>query len=260
MTLLSGQVAVVSGAGRGLGRAIAERLTQAGARVWICARTKAELEGTARRIESAGGSVEARTVDLSQGSDCLSFINEVLRSAGKIDVLVNNAGVLQLNPFEELESDAWSLHLAVNLTAAYLLTKAVFAGIKSHGGSIINVSSRAGVTGFKNEVAYCATKFGLEGFTRALACELEGSQASVNTITPGLKIKPTSLTDDAFRRLPEKERQVWHDPAEIASAFLLLARLRGEVNGQRFDAHRLAMAIGSEGYDLGPERLLELAE
>ncbi len=260
MALFSGQVAVVTGGGRGLGRAVAKQLAEEGASVWICARTTAELGETVRLIESAGGSVEARTADLSQESDCLAFIDAVLEQEEKVDVLVNNAGVLRLSPFDELKSESWSQHLAVNLTAPYLLTKAVLSGIKDSGGSVINVSSRAGMKGFTHEVAYCATKFGLEGFTRALACEFEDSRVSVNTITPGLKIKPTSLTEEVFRQLPEQQRLSWNDPAEIAPAFVLLARLRGEVNGRRFDAKHLSRAILGEGYDLSSSRILELAE
>ena len=260
MSLLSGQVAVVTGAGRGLGRAVAEQLAKEGARVWVCSRTKTELGDTVRQIESAGGVVQARLADLSRETDCRAFIDEIVTRDGAVDVLVNNAGVLQLSPLETLENDSWSTHLAVNLTAPYLLTRGALPGIKKRGGSIINVSSRAGVRGFPNEVAYCATKFGLEGFTRALACEFEGTRASVNTMTPGLKIKPTSLTAEAFRALPEGQRLSWNDPAEIAPAFVLLARLRGEVSGQRFDAHHLSRAIASEGYGLTPSRILELAE
>jgi 3-oxoacyl-[acyl-carrier protein] reductase len=254
------RTAVVTGAGRGLGRAIAVALAGEGATTWICARTDSELEETAEQIRSRGGKVEPFRLDLADEKATQRFIAGAIKKSGPVDVLVNNAGILRLTPIEKLTAGEWSQTIAVNLTAPYLLTRAVLPGMKERGGSIINVSSRAGVMGFKDESAYCTSKFGLEGMTRALAVELEATNISINTVTPGLRIKPTSMTEEAFKRLPEREREVYHDPEELASAFLLLARLRGEVSGCRFDAGRLSQAVRREGYDLTPNRIRELAE
>jgi NAD(P)-dependent dehydrogenase (short-subunit alcohol dehydrogenase family) len=260
MGRFTGQTAVVTGAGRGWGRAIAVELAREDASVWICARTRNELDKAADEIRSAGGGVEPRRVDLGDDKSLSSFATEVLQKSQSVDVLINNAGVLNLTPIEALSPEEWSLNLAVNLTAPFLLIRAFLPGMKERGGSIINVSSRAGVMGFKDEAAYCTTKFGLEGLTRALAVELAGTKVSLNTITPGLKIKPTSITDEDFAALSEEKRREWNDPALLNPAFVYLSGLRGEVSGLRFDAHRLSEALRQEGLDITPERAKELAE
>jgi NAD(P)-dependent dehydrogenase (short-subunit alcohol dehydrogenase family) len=260
MGRFTGQTAVVTGAGRGWGRAIAVELARESASVWICARTGSELDRAADEIRSAGGAVEARRVDLSDGKSLSTFAAAVLQKSQSCDVLINNAGVLNLTPIEALTPEEWSLNLAVNLTAPFLLIRAFLPGMKKSGGSIINVSSRAGVMGFKDEAAYCTTKFGLEGLTRALAVELAGTKVSLNTITPGLKIKPTSITEEDFAALPEEKRREWNDPAILNPAFVYLSGLRGEVSGLRFDAFRLSEALRQEGLDIAPERAKELAE
>jgi NAD(P)-dependent dehydrogenase (short-subunit alcohol dehydrogenase family) len=257
---LFGQTVVITGAGRGLGRAIAVGLAKEGAALWICARTAAELKGTADQIGSFGGNVRVRKLDLEDRNDCSRFAGEVLETSDHVDVLVNNAGTLRLNRIENTTLEDWSQILAVNLTAPFLLIREFLPGMKKFGGSIINVSSRAGVLGFADESAYCASKFGLEGLTRALAKELEGTGVSINTLTPGLRIKPTSLTEKEYGEAPLEKRRQWHNPDELVPAFLFLACLRGEAGGLRFDAHKLSGVIAEEGYLLTPKRLLELAE
>lgn len=257
---LSRQIIVVTGAGRGLGRAIALGMAREGATVWICARTKPELEETASRIRKEGGAVEVRTVDLVDAGACSDFISNVLIVAGRVDVLVNNAAILDLLPIDQLDQKLWEQTLAVNLTAPFVLSKSVLPSMLTTGGSIINVSSRAGAAGFANEAAYCSSKFGLEGLTRALAVELSECGVSVNTITPGLKIKPTSITDIQAAERSSDEQKFWNDPAQLVPAFVWLSCLRGEVSGQRFDAHVLSRALRAEGFDISPDRAIQLAE
>jgi NAD(P)-dependent dehydrogenase (short-subunit alcohol dehydrogenase family) len=260
MGRLSGRTAVVTGAGRGWGRAIAVELAREGASVWISARTAGELDKTAEQIHSIGGLVESHQVDLGDEKALGAYADAVLQKSTSVDILINNAGILKLTPIEQLTLGEWSQNLAVNLTAPFLLIGTFLPEMRERGGSIINVSSRAGVMGFKDEVAYCTTKFGLEGMTRALAKELAGTRVSFNTITPGLKIKPTSITDEDFAALPEDKRREWNDPALLNPAFVYLSGLRGEVSGLRFDAHRLSEAVRREGFDISPDRAKELAE
>ncbi len=257
---LSGEIVVVTGAGRGLGRAVALGLAREGAAVWICARTEPELDTTAASIRAEGGVVEVRSVDLADTRACADFVSDVLGAAGRVDVLVNNAAVLDLLPVERLDRERWDRTLAVNLTAPFVLSQGVLPGMRTRGGSIVNVSSRAGVSGFADEAAYCASKFGLEGLSRALAVELAETDVSVNTITPGLKIKPTSVTDVQVAQRAPAERDVWNDPARLVPAFVWLSRLRGEVSGRRFDAHALSRALDAEGFALSPERAAQIAE
>jgi NAD(P)-dependent dehydrogenase (short-subunit alcohol dehydrogenase family) len=242
---LDGSIALVTGAGRGLGRAIAIAYAREGAHVWISARTESELALTADQIRRCGGRVDVVRADLGDPSGCAALFDTVKR-ASRLDVLVNNAAVLDFVPVDELPLAVWQRALAVNLTAPFFLVQAFLPEMREHGGSIINVSSRAGVLGFATEAAYCASKFGLEGFTRALALELSGAPVSVNTVTPGLRIKPTSVTDADVEHRPQQEREQWQDPDRLMPAFLLLARLRGEVSGRRFDACRLSTALVNE--------------
>jgi NAD(P)-dependent dehydrogenase (short-subunit alcohol dehydrogenase family) len=148
----------------------------------------------------------------------------------------------------------------VNLTAPVLLTHDLLPLLADAGGSVINVSSRAGVMPFEGEAAYCASKYGIEAFTKCLALELGSSPVSVNTITPGIKIKPTSITEEQIPTVPEAERNTWADPAEITPAFLFLARLRGEVSGRRFDALTLTRAIARYGREETLARIDEFTQ
>jgi NAD(P)-dependent dehydrogenase (short-subunit alcohol dehydrogenase family) len=245
--------AVVTGAGRGLGRAVAAALAREGARVIACDRTNEELAATERLIRSEGGEVEAHRFDLADPAACETFAATV----GRTDALVNNAAVLERAGVRGTTLDSWTSTLAVNLTAPFLLIRSFLPGLLESGGSIVNVSSRAGVLGFENEGAYCASKFGLEGLTRALAAELEGVRVSANTVTPGLSLKPTSLTDAEASLSPA--RGEWNDPMSLGPAFVLLAGLRGEVSGCRFDALRLAEAVARKGGKLTAAELRELA-
>ncbi len=257
---LEGRTALVTGAGRGLGRAISVALAREGVKVWNCARTKSELDKTAALIHEIKGEVESRTVDLEDERAVLELVAEIKEKSSAIDILVNNAGVLRLTPFGELSANEWSQTLAINLTAPYLLIRAALPEMIERGGSVINVSSRAGVLGFKDEAAYCSAKFGLEGLTRALAVEFDGYPISFNTVTPGLRIKPTSLSEEEFEKLPPEKKAEWNDPEALTPAFNYLAGLRGEVSGLRFDAERLSEAIGNQTTVLTPEQTRELAE
>jgi len=150
--------------------------------------------------------------------------------------------------------------LKVNLTAPVFLTRDLISELSDRGGSIINVSSQAGVLGFANQSAYCASKFGIEAFTRSLALELVGSKISVNSVTPGLKIKPTSITEKDRSMLDPNISQAWADPVRLGPAFHLLARLRGGVSGCRFNAFTLAEYIAEYGSELTVKELHKVAE
>lgn len=239
--------AVVTGAGRGLGRAIALALAADGARVWVCSENRRELETTASLIKTAGGSVRAIETDLTDTEACTAFTNSVRQASDRLGVVVNNAAVWKPTPVVDLTLKAWSETIAVMLTAPFIITRDLLPLLQRDGGSVISISSRSAKMPFEGEAAYCAAKFGVEAFTQCLALELGASNVSVNTITPGLKIKPTSLTEQAVATVPAQERESWHDPMEIMPAFLLLAGLRGQVTGRRFDAFELTNALEELG-------------
>jgi 3-oxoacyl-[acyl-carrier protein] reductase len=249
--------AVVTGAGRGLGRAIALALASGGTRVWICSENRLELDTTASLIEAAGGAVQAVETDLADPDDCTAFTRAVTEGAARLQVIVNNAAVLRLTPVADMTLSEWSEILAVMLTAPFLVTRDLLPLLEEEGGSIISVSSRSAVMPFEGEAAYCAAKWGVEAFTRVLSMELGTSKISVNTITPGLRIKPTSLTDEQARNVPASERETWNDPMEIMPAFLCLAGLRGQVSGHRFDAFELTGALERLGQEMTLRRIHE---
>jgi NAD(P)-dependent dehydrogenase (short-subunit alcohol dehydrogenase family) len=148
----------------------------------------------------------------------------------------------------------------VNLTAPFVLTRLAVPLMRASGGSIVNVSSRAGIEGFACEAAYCATKFGLEGFTKAIALELEPLGIAVNTATPGAKIKPTGVEQAVFDALAAEEQAQYRDPATFAPAIELLASLRGRPSGMRFDLARLTDDVERLGFDTALADAALLAE
>lgn len=257
---LKGIDALVTGAGRGLGTGVAAALASAGARVWLAAEVPEELDWTAARIRDAGGRAEICVADLSRENERDHLARRVTREADNLRVIVNNAGVLERQPLEAVDRGHWDRTMRVNLEAPVFLTRDVLPVLRRRGGSVINVSSRAGVEGFATQTAYCASKFGIEAFTRCLALELMGSSVSVNAVTPGIHLKPTSLTRRDAEAADANTRARWEDPATLGPAFVFLAGLRGEVSGCRFDAHVLTQALEGWGPDGVVDRAHEVAE
>ena len=236
---------LVTGAGRGLGRGVAAAFAHAGWRVWMASDVAEELEHTAHLI-GRSGAVTPVMVDLTRVGECQRLVEVVARDAERLRAVVNNAAVLHRSAVEHMSLDDWDRTLAVNLTAPMVITRGLLPRLAG-GGSVVNVSSRAGVEPFEDEAAYCASKFGLEAFSRCLALELEGRPISVNTITPGCRIKPTSVTDRDLANVPAAQQNTWTDPITLGPAFLFLAELMGEVSGRRFNATSLTAALARDG-------------
>jgi NAD(P)-dependent dehydrogenase (short-subunit alcohol dehydrogenase family) len=160
------------------------------------------------------------TLDLTDAGEVARVFAAIEAQGTRIDVLVNNAGIIFFKPIEATSVEDWDRLLAVNLRGPFLCTRAVAPGMKRRrSGAIINVSSNAGVRGGVDESAYCASKFGIEGFSRALALEFAPYNVSVNSITPGHPVH-TAMSETTYG--PE-QRKIWKDPAEIAPAFVHLA-------------------------------------
>ena len=251
---------LVTGSGRGLGRGVARTMAAAGAMVWLVSEVPEELEWTASDIHAAGGEARILVADLGREDDRNGLVRTLREKARRLGVIVNNAGVLEREPVASLDASHWQRIMSVNLEAPVFLTRDLLPLLQREGGSVINVSSRAGVGAFAQQAAYCASKFGIEAFTRCLALELAGSPISANTVTPGLPIKPTSVTQQDAERPDETTRARWQDPAKLGPAFLFLAGLRGQISGCRFDAWELTCGLEKWGAQGVMSRIEDIAE
>ena len=186
---LCGRVAIVTGAGRGIGRAIVLALADRGAAILASSRTKIELESLVSEVEARGGRAAALVADLADPGTPAEVVCKAIATYGSVDILVNNAGVMSAadpRPLAEFRDEFWSLTLAVNLTAPYLLCKSVLPTmLKNQRGRIINIASLAGKTGLLHGSAYAASKHGLLGLTRSLALEVAANGITVNAVCPG---------------------------------------------------------------------------
>ena len=184
---LKDKVALITGGGRGIGKAVAMAYAREGARLALCARTASELEQTVQEVRGLKAQCEGWNCDVSLEDAVKDFVAKVMKSFGRIDVLVNNAGIMtRPAPMAELEIKKWDYTIAVNLRGPFLVTQTVWpVMVKQKSGSIINVSSSIGRGAYANFIAYATSKWGLEGFTQTLAVEGRSHNIRVNTVDPG---------------------------------------------------------------------------
>jgi NAD(P)-dependent dehydrogenase (short-subunit alcohol dehydrogenase family) len=220
------RVAIVTGAGRGIGRATAAEFAAAGYAVVIAELVPALGERAAGAITRSGGTAVFVRTDVAEAGSGRRAVRETLRRFGRIDCLVNNAGVMRVGDFTDLPGRDLDRILGVNLRGPMLLTKAALPAMLRQGqGTIVNVASQLGKTGLGGYVAYCASKFGMVGFSEALAGELGGTGVRVFAVCPG-------LTDTPMARLTgvtSGERGALIRPETVARAILDLAAGRRRV-------------------------------
>ncbi len=200
---LDGRTCLVTGAGRGLGRAMALGLAQAGGRLMLVDVNTDDLAGVEAELRSAGGQAATAVVDVGDEGQVQACIAETLRRFGGLQVLVNNAGVTSRSPFEDLPLEDWEHVLRVNLTGTYLCSKHGARAMIGHGGgSIINIASMSGLVGNRggDNSHYCATKGGVIALTRSLAVEWARHGIRVNAVAPGYCVTP--MTDRLKQRDP----------------------------------------------------------
>jgi len=183
---LRGKAAIVTGASRGIGRAIALRLAAAGASVVAGARSD-HAQPVARQIESAGGTAVAVALDVTRTASIAGLAETALDRFGRVDVLVNNAGIVRDRLLLRMKPDEWDAVIATNLTAAFACCRAVLRPmLKQRSGRIVNIGSVVGRTGNPGQANYAASKAGLEGFTRSLALEVASRGITANVVAPGM--------------------------------------------------------------------------
>lgn len=188
---LHGKVAIVTGAGRGLGRAMAGALVEAGAAVTVASRTRAELDAFVDEVEGAGGRALACPTDVADEASIERMVQETVDTFGRIDILVNNSGIVASTSLLDQASEEWDRVIATNLRGAYLATRAVGRHLVAQRfGKIINIASNFALQGVAEHAAYSASKAGIIGFTRAMAIEWARYGVQVNAIAPGYFATP----------------------------------------------------------------------
>lgn len=224
---LAGQVALVSGASRGLGRAIAGRLAAAGAHVACVARNREKLEEAVAAITAAGGKANWHECDVTDGPAVAALIDRVTEQHGRLDVLVNNAGITRDALIPRMSEADWDAVLTTNLRSVFLLTKAVTRTMMGQRyGRIINMSSVSGLMGNQGQANYSASKAGIIGMTRTVARELASRNITVNAVCPGFIATEMTdalgpaLLDEVKKRVPAKRLG---QADEVADSVLFLA-------------------------------------
>jgi 3-oxoacyl-[acyl-carrier protein] reductase len=232
------QVAVVTGAGRGIGHAIAGRLANEGARVACVSRTEANAKTTADEINAMrADAAKYYAVDVGDHAAVQKIGAQILQDFGKIDILINNAGMTRDGLAMRMSLEDWDSVINTNLRGAFSFTQAVLrAMVKRRSGRIINISSVSGIMGNAGQTNYAASKAGLIGFTKSLARELAGRNITVNAVAPGF------ITTDMTAGLSDKVKETLHakiplgktgTPEDIANAVAFLASAEaGYITGQ----------------------------
>lgn len=191
---LKGKVAIVTGAGSGIGKAIAEMYAKEGAKVVIAGHHVESCEETVKEIERAGGEGLAVTCDVTKAADVEAMVKATVEKFGRVDILVNNAGVVLMKPLSEMSEEQWDRVVDVDLKGTFLGMKYAIPEMEKAGkGKVINITSIAGIVGFSQIAAYCAAKGGVVTLTKEAALECAPKKINVNAIAPGV-IK-TKMTD-----------------------------------------------------------------
>ena len=226
-----GKNVIVTGAGQGIGQAIADRFAAEGADVMLIGRRREPLDETTRRIEAAGGNAWAHTADVSASAEVDGAVAAAAERWGRIDVLVNNAGIAEERPFLEIEDDGWDSVLATNLRGAFLMAQRVArVQVAGGGGSIVHIASIDASGGDGPYASYNASKAGLLGLNRTMALELGPHGIRVNCVSPGFTHTemtevgvPPGMMDYLVHRFDRVPLRRLVRPDEIAAACAFLA-------------------------------------
>lgn len=226
-TDLSGQVAIVTGAARGLGRAIAEALAGAGAKVACVDINKETLCGAVEAIQSAGGTAKAVACDVTNSEQVNAAVDDVVKTWGTLSILVNNAGITRDTLVMRMKDDQWDAVININLRGTFLFTRAAARPMmKAQRGRVVNIASVSGLMGNPGQCNYSASKAGVIGFTRTVAKELAGRNITVNAVAPGFIATDmtAALGEDVLKQVKERiPLGRLGSPQDVADAVLFLA-------------------------------------
>ena len=221
--ILSGKVAIVTGASRGIGRSIALVLAREGAAVGLVARTAEQLAAVCEEIGGLGGRAIALSADVSVERDVIQVVKEAVETFGRLDILVNNAGLGIFGPLQEMRVQDWDRVMAVNARGPFLFCREAIPFLREQSSShIVNIASAVGHEGYANQSAYGASKHALLGMTKALAREVQSDGIRVHAVSPGGV--DTGLIGDAR---PDLDRSVLMKPEDIADIVLFLVTRQG---------------------------------
>jgi NAD(P)-dependent dehydrogenase (short-subunit alcohol dehydrogenase family) len=232
---LQGQVAIVTGGGRGIGRAIARRFASEGASIVVTARTESEVSQVVSEIQNAGGKAAAVIADISREADCEKIVRGAREAFGAIHILVNNAGIFgPVRPVEKISASEWDFVLAVNLRAPFLISRLVLPEMYERGfGVIVNISTIGAKAAYPMNCTYAASKAGLDGLTRTLAAESARKGVRVNAICPG----PVTETQMAKELTREFAKQLGSNGDEVLNQMIA-----GTLQGRPQTADEIASA------------------
>ncbi|HOJ39203.1 MAG TPA: SDR family oxidoreductase [bacterium] len=216
---LTGKLAIVTGASRGIGEAIARKMAQSGARVILVARSQERLKTVAESIRQAGGQAWPVVADISREDQVIKMVEKITRDFHRIDILINNAGIGYALPVPETTASDWDLMMNTNARGAFFCSREVFKVMVEQkiSGTIINIASLAGKKGYRYQAAYCASKFALIGFSKVLAMEGRDYGIRVHLICPG------GVNTEFIRKIrPDIPPETLIQPEDIAETVLFL--------------------------------------
>jgi len=239
---LNGRVAIVTGAGRNIGRAIALALAQGGASIVVNARgNQAEADAVAREIEALGGKAQVHIGDVADAASVQAMAEIAVKQFGRIDILVNNAALRREKPFAEMDYAEWREILDVTLDGAFHCTKACLPALRQSGaGAIVNIGGLSAHTGAKNRAHVVTAKAGIVGFTRALAYDLASDGITVNCVVPGLigTPRPKDKPEPAHHLVHQTITGERGKPEDVAAAVrFLCGPVARYINGQAIHAN-----------------------
>ena len=229
---LKGKTAIITGASSGIGKATAKLFALTGAQVSLMSRNRERLERLAEEIAQLGGEAMVAAGDVTNESDCTRAVSTTVSHYGKLDILINAAGIIEMGSFQQTSMAAWHKMIEVNVTSVMRLTQLALPHLQKSRGNVVNVSSVTGVRAFANVFAYCVSKAALDQLTRCAALDLAPARVRVNAVNPGVVVtnlhRASGMNEEQYQAFLERGKATHPlgrvgESDEIAEAILYLA-------------------------------------